>query len=706
MATTWIVCDVDPTKEDQYTVTYNPQDGSSTASLLQTWLVECDAASTVSLAGAATKSNPVEAATASVSGGKAIPQDGTSVTLSGFTGTVTNVMPRRIGPTTFHVQVKADWKYQPTKTGKFNVSIDVDGVSDTQDAYYDKDNRPVVNSAGCTFDPSIKQELYDEVFNISYSTTTDQSAAFAAVRGKVNSSSISFAIQGIGRTFSARGLKCLTAKQSADLPLGSGDPTFKCTVSFGARTDGWQIKVLDQGFYTLDPTTNKLNNVLDEHGNDMNAQAMLDGSGNQLEPGSDPTYLTFHSKLRPISLAYLLDWHKGTSGRTNCKIHGASREKIVDFIHGQQATPNDNTGSRSVRRSFNERGFWSKITCYKSLSTDQWKYSFVEMQRTATGWEIHPKGRMGNACSTTFALNAVEAFNPSDTYFGNSQPVAGSQHLEPVRGEPIVWMRQDFPTVESVKDNRPPVYTFAYENAVSSDVPATDTCDCSPSGPDFCLYTFVCEWDCVGESWSPSLSKISRLRTHSRGCGDMDAMRRPSRCTALLHYRGRRSDAEVDECDNWPATPPQPGFAPHCGSSSSSSASSTSQSSGQALCVYLWTVSYDCNAESWGTPVLSATNCPCSPRLSWETGTAQDRSMRIGSRLGTHARDRGTRTVARIFQRHRAACRVGRLIVRRRHRLHLLHHLVMVVHRHRLHHLVMVVHHRQAALVPVFTRAI
>jgi hypothetical protein len=209
---------------------------------------------------------------------------------------VTRLLPKRIGPTSFHIQVQADYSYTPTPaTSKYSVTIDVDGQTSTQDAYYNKDNLPIVNSAGCSFDPSIKQDIYDEVFNITYSTTTDQSAAFAAVRGMVNSTGVSFAIQGVSRSFSARGLKCINAKQSADLPVGTGGgtPAFKCNVQFGARTDGWQTKILDQGYYTLDPTTNEIVAAKDRDMNDVSAPILLDGTGNPLTPGSTPHYLTF-----------------------------------------------------------------------------------------------------------------------------------------------------------------------------------------------------------------------------------------------------------------------------------------------------------------------------------------------------------------------------------------------------------------------------
>jgi hypothetical protein len=278
MPTTWITCDIDNTQENQVQNTL-ADDGSITSQLIETWIVATDETS---------RSDPVDALGASVSGGKTLPA------LGDFIGDfqVVRVLPKRNGPYSFTVQVESKWKYTPPPpASKFSVSIDFSGQKFTQDAAQDMNEKPVVNSTGDSFNPTVPETFYDERIEVSYQTTADQSATFKTVRGKVNTSAISFAIQGVSRSFAVREMLCEDVKQSDSLPLGDGTPVFKVTASFTGRADTYITNVLDQGFYSLDSGDRAP--IKDNAGSPVVTPAMLDGSGNVLAPGADPVFITF-----------------------------------------------------------------------------------------------------------------------------------------------------------------------------------------------------------------------------------------------------------------------------------------------------------------------------------------------------------------------------------------------------------------------------
>ena len=56
----------------------------------------------------------------------------------------------------------------------------------------------------------------------------------------------------------------------------------------------------------------------------------------------------------------------------------------------------DEDGNAAYQFSIGQERFWAKVTCYCPLSTGIWKYSWVEQERTPSGWITKPSGRSGD----------------------------------------------------------------------------------------------------------------------------------------------------------------------------------------------------------------------------------------------------------------------------------------------------------------------
>jgi hypothetical protein len=275
--------------DDQAQGTYNPDDGTVKWTTIQTWIAITDGATG---AHAVPTGTPYDAANASA-GGFTIPALASDIIIDGTDFTVSQVVPKRTGPNSFEIRVQADWTYQPPKSNnKWNIQINFGGVDYEQDATKDKDGKAIVNSAGQPFDPTLKHSYSDETISISYSTTLEQSESFAGIRGCVNSSSVTLNIGSIDRTFGERTIKCNDAEQAGDISLSDGTSTYKVSLNFTVRSDGYVDNVLDQGFYETD-SDGELIQIKDKWGDSISAPVPLDGNGNQNDPNADPVFLTF-----------------------------------------------------------------------------------------------------------------------------------------------------------------------------------------------------------------------------------------------------------------------------------------------------------------------------------------------------------------------------------------------------------------------------
>jgi hypothetical protein len=81
--------------------------------------------------------------------------------------------------------------------------------------------------------------------------------------------------------------------------------------------------------------------------------------------------------------------------------------KIVQATEMVLGTPIDQTGQSSVKRSFNERVFWAKLTDVDT--TPPFYYSWVEQSEAGSGvLADKPGGRSGTIAAGTYAVNALD----------------------------------------------------------------------------------------------------------------------------------------------------------------------------------------------------------------------------------------------------------------------------------------------------------
>ncbi len=254
---------------------------------------------------------PTTAQSASA-GGVTVPSVGSYYARSGLEWMYCyHVLATRLRENPFQFEITVEYTRKITiATGDaWAAKVSFAGSKYTQDAYLDKDAGPITNSAGQSFNPTLKADYFDEQITVSFKTTTPPD--LSTYRGKVNSDSVSFTIGGISRSYTARQLKCLDGTMSTEVTLGDGTtggaaatPVYDVTIQFLARSDTFIDKVLDEGLMQLDasgavsgasPDCSAANliNCKDKFGNDTSTPVRLDGSGQQLAPCGTPVFLSF-----------------------------------------------------------------------------------------------------------------------------------------------------------------------------------------------------------------------------------------------------------------------------------------------------------------------------------------------------------------------------------------------------------------------------
>jgi hypothetical protein len=269
--------------------TYNPDDQSTVDQYIISYIAVSDNQLTTG----------IEAGFASA-GGVYIPVVSAIYTIGGQYGfQCVGRRPKRSAesPLVWEIQCEFHRKYKkqpPENPTKWATDISISGQKFTQTTYVDKDGLPVQNSAGQAYDPGAERTYYDEVINLSYLSLSDESAAFAPLRGKVNAYATTFSVKGMTRTFGPRQLLFDDANFSTSyFAADSTTPIWKVSLTFIGRQDSFVNTILDQGYYSLDPGTNKLVAIKDKYGDLVSAPARLNGSGRVLTPGAASVYKTY-----------------------------------------------------------------------------------------------------------------------------------------------------------------------------------------------------------------------------------------------------------------------------------------------------------------------------------------------------------------------------------------------------------------------------
>lgn len=309
---TWLSIVWDQSRQDQLTTVGDDQ-GNTTQQRIQTWVCTADPGGG--------KPNLADVYTASV-GGVTIPLVGADYTVEGQTDyTCKQTYPRRTSESPYVIEVQVTYErkfiYQPPDTSKWNIKISISGSEVTQTAYQgtlvNSDGSPnsdslgagqddLVNSAGQAFDPSVEKTYYDEQITVSYNSTTPPD--FSSLRGCTNSSSVSFTISGVSRTFATNQLLLKEYSLSTTATLNDmSTAVWSVSATLIGRTDTFTRHILDQGYYTLDDSGD-LVAIKDKYGENLASPARLDGTGNKLGDDAAPVYINFNiedqADLNPV----------------------------------------------------------------------------------------------------------------------------------------------------------------------------------------------------------------------------------------------------------------------------------------------------------------------------------------------------------------------------------------------------------------------
>jgi hypothetical protein len=204
---------------------------------------------------------------------------------------------------------------QPIGANKWNISIEAEGVSYVEPVYADRDGKVIGNSALSGFDPPLVKEYFDELITVTYTTNAANMAAWDTeippARGKINSDVVTMTVEGVARTFAVETLKLGNARYGMTTGMSDAgvlEKQFRVMLPLLYRFDTWKRRVMDQGFYELNPTTFELDPILDAHGQMVAQPVPLDGSGAKLAyPATDAFMLEFDIEETTAFNTFLAD---------------------------------------------------------------------------------------------------------------------------------------------------------------------------------------------------------------------------------------------------------------------------------------------------------------------------------------------------------------------------------------------------------------
>lgn len=149
----------------------------------------------------------------------------------------------------------------------------------------DIDDKPIVNSAGDFFDPAPTRDDSRPVLKIVRNELTYDPLLALDWKDRINEDSWYGFEPGTVKAGEFPGELRFNAECGF---------YYEVSYEFEIQPDGWVKKLLDQGMRTLNATSGKLANVLDEKGHQVSSPVLLDGSGQKLASGADPVILEFN----------------------------------------------------------------------------------------------------------------------------------------------------------------------------------------------------------------------------------------------------------------------------------------------------------------------------------------------------------------------------------------------------------------------------
>lgn len=185
------------------------------------------------------------------------------------------------------------------------VAEDEDGtvVDITTSAYYTKNGKAVINSAGNPFDPNPMTSITDMVITITKNVETSDFAAMwrrlPAYINRVNADTFSILYR--GRKYRVPAGTAWMFDIATESGYEMGVQFERVTLVMKLREDGWKRRFLDAGYHAW-PLADHPNDKAapawrDAYGEPVTEMVLLDGFGAALKPPAKPLFLIFEDKL-------------------------------------------------------------------------------------------------------------------------------------------------------------------------------------------------------------------------------------------------------------------------------------------------------------------------------------------------------------------------------------------------------------------------
>lgn len=161
-----------------------------------------------------------------------------------------------------------------------------DDAETTEPVYTDRNDEPIINSSGETYDPPVQRPFWDLMITVQRNVASHNPIAALAYRGTVNSSS--FQIRG----WTINPQKALLIGWSATEQFENNVYYAAETIRIACRGDGWKRNLLDQGYLELNGG-NEAQVILDAQGMPLNQPVKLDGFGHRLAEGQPAVFKAY-----------------------------------------------------------------------------------------------------------------------------------------------------------------------------------------------------------------------------------------------------------------------------------------------------------------------------------------------------------------------------------------------------------------------------
>jgi hypothetical protein len=236
----------------------------------------------------ATDATIIDASTAD-DGTTAIPAKSATVTVSGFTYRVKTKDVERDAdnPHVFTARVTISDAEDDQQSGggsggeKLNVDLQIDDEVSEEPVYTDRNDKPIVNTAGQPFSNQPTKRIFDERVTINFQTGLVDQHNIELCKGRVNKSAVTVSVRGYTRTFAKGTLLMVGSPLRSRISDGTG--IFDVSYTFLWRADGWTRKIVHMG--RMEKGGAGLQEIRDKGGQPVSEDTPLDKDGKGIVDG-------------------------------------------------------------------------------------------------------------------------------------------------------------------------------------------------------------------------------------------------------------------------------------------------------------------------------------------------------------------------------------------------------------------------------------